>query len=120
MANDIILSTGTLALIGTGTLAFFTWLLSFLLESVKKDINKRWDEKEKADQDYRKEQMEDAYRQQRSQVVMSDCLAQIMKHMITGNHIEDLEKQQQRLEAVRDENEQAMMRKATKYNLRRQ
>lgn len=120
MANEIILSTGTLALIGTGTLAFFAWLFRFALESVKRDVNKRWDEKDKADQDYRKEQIEDAFRQQQGQIIMSDAIAQIMKHMITGNHIEDLEKQQQRLEAFREENERSLIKKATKYNLRRQ
>ena len=117
---EITLSSRTIAIIGSVTIGFLVWLFKFALESVKRDVNKRWDEKDKADQDYRKEQIEDAFRQQQGQIIMSDCLAQIMKHMITGNHVEDLEKQQPRLEAFRSENESALLKKATKYNLRRQ
>ena len=119
MMSEITLSSRTLALVGTATVAFLVWLFKFALESVKRDVNKRWDEKDRADQEYRQEQIEDAFRQQEGQIIMSDAIAQIMKHMITGNHIEDLEKQQKKLEAFRSENEQAMIRKATKYNLRR-
>lgn len=120
MPTQITVSSGTLGIIGAGALAFLTWLFKFALESVKRDVNKRWDEKDSEDKAYRTEQIEDSFRQQQGQIIMSDCLAQIMKHMITGNHIEDLEKQQARLEEFRTENERALLKKATKYNLRRQ
>ena len=120
MPQQITLNSSALALIGSGVVAFLVWLFKFALESVKRDVNKRWDEKEQQDKEYRQEQMEDAFRQQEGQIIMSDAIAQIMKHMITGNHIEDLEKQQQRLEAFRADNERAMLKKATKYGLRRQ
>lgn len=47
---------------------------------------------------------------------MSSCLAVILRHMITGNHIDDLERAQREVEAFRDENQQAITRKAAKYN----
>ena len=119
MPNQIALSSTTLILIGSATVAFFAWLFRFALESVKRDVNKRWDEKDRTDKEYRQEQIEDAFRQQEGQIIMSDCLSQIMRHMITGNHIEDLEKQQKKLEAFREENERAMLKKATKYKLRK-
>ncbi|MBR6464570.1 MAG: hypothetical protein IKS81_04700, partial [Verrucomicrobia bacterium] len=78
----------------------------------------RFARKEREDQDFRKEQIEDAILQGQGQQVMSTCLAEILKHMITGNHIEDLERAQQDLESFRRDNEAALLRKAAKYNLR--
>ena len=54
----------------------------------------------------------------RGQQVIGDCLHEVLRHMITGNHIEDLERVQTELEAFRQENQSALMKKAAKYNLR--
>ena len=54
----------------------------------------------------------------KGQQVIGDCLHEVLRHMTTGNHIEDLERVQAELEAYRQENQAAMMKKAAKYNLR--
>lgn len=94
------------------------WVFKFALESVKRDVNKRWDEKDRDDKEYRKEQIEDAIRAQRGQQVMGNALREILRHMITGNHIEDLERVQQDLEVYSAENNEALLKKAAKHNMR--
>ena len=64
------------------------------------------------------EQIEDAVRQLKGQEVMTNSLLVILRHMITGDHVEDLERAQSDLEKFRKENDEAMRTKAAKYNLR--
>ena len=103
------------AAIGIGVVAVVGWLFKWW---IAKTLDARFAKKEREDQEYRREQVDDAIRSLKGQMVMSGCLAEILKHMITGDHIEDLERQQQALEAFRSENEAAMLKKAAKYNLR--
>jgi len=113
------MSIGTYALIGIVTVAILGWLLGWLVPKlIGNSIDSRFAKKERAEQEYRKEQIEDALMQQRGQQVMSDCLHEILRHMITGDHIDDLEAAQRELEAFRDLNRESLMRKAAKYNLR--
>ena len=49
---------------------------------------------------------------------MTNSLLVILQHMIYGNHVENLERAQQDLQAFRADNEAAILEKATKYNLR--
>lgn len=101
------------AFLGFVVLSVIVWLFKWW---ISKSLDARFDAKKREDDEYRKEQIEDAIRQQRGQQVMSSCLAEILRHMITGNHIEDLERAQREIEAFRDENQQAITRKAAKYN----
>jgi len=113
------MSAGIYAAVGAAFLALLIWVLGWLVPKlVGSSIDARFARKERADQEYRKEQIEDAIRQQEGQQVMTDSLLVILRHMITGNHIEDLEKAQRDLEAFRSKNEAAMRLKAAKYNLR--
>lgn len=111
--------SGQYAAIGGAFLALLVWVLGWLLPKlVGKSIDSRFERKDREEREYRKEQIEDAIRQQEGQQVMTDSLLVILRHMITGNHIEDLEKAQKDLEAFRSKNESAMRLKAVKYNLR--
>ena len=113
------MSTGNYAAFGAGFLALLIWVLGWLVPKlVGNSIDTRFAKKERADQEYRKEQIEDAFRQMKGQQVIGDCLHEVLRHMTTGNHIEDLERVQAELEAYRQENQAAMMKKAAKYNLR--
>ena len=103
------------ATIGVLLLTVIGWLLKWW---IGKSLDARFQRKEREDQEYRREQIEDAILQSQGQQVMSTCLAEILKHMITGNHIEDLEQAQRDLDSFRRENEAALLRKAAKYNLR--
>ena len=103
------------ALIGAAVVGAVGWFAGWY---VPKMLDARFDRKEREDAEYRREQVEDAYRQARGQQVMGDCLHEVLRHMITGNHIDDLEKVQKELESFRAENASAILRKATKYNLR--
>ena len=103
------------ATIGIIVVGVIGWFVGWY---VPKTLDARFDRKEREDAEYRKEQVEDAYRQARGQQVMGDCLHEVLRHMITGNHIDDLERVQNELESFRAENAQAILRKATKYNLR--
>ena len=111
--------SGQYAAIGGAFLALLIWALGWLVPKlVGNSIDSRFAKKERSDQEYRKEQVEDALRQIKGQQVIGDCLHEVLRHMITGNHIEDLGRVQTELEAFRAENQEALMRKAAKYNLR--
>ena len=107
------------AVVGAVVVGILVWALGWLIPKfVGKSIDSQFEKKDREEQEYRKEQIEDAMRQQEGQQVMTDSLLVILKHMITGNHVDDLEKAQKNLEAFQNKNEQAMRLKAIKYNLR--
>lgn len=113
------MSTSIYISIGAAFLGLLVWVLGWLVPKlVGSSIDARFARKERSDQEYRVEQVEDALRQMRGQQVIGDCLHEVLRHMITGNHIEDLERVQSELEAFRQENQTALMKKAAKYNLR--
>lgn len=114
----ITLSNTALAGIGVVTVAIIVYLFKYFLRSAERQTNLRWDQKEAADREFRKEQIEDAYQQMRGMEILSNGLSVMMRHMITGDHIEDLERAQQQLEAYQTENNSRLMHKAAKYNLR--
>lgn len=113
------MSTGSYAAIGAALLAGLIWVLGWLVPKlVGSSIDAKFAKREREEQDYRMEQIEDAIRQLKGQEVMTNSLLVILRHMITGNHVEDLERAQRDLETFRNENEQALRLKAAKYNLR--
>ena len=113
------MTTGGYAAIGAAFIALLIWVLGWLVPKlVGSSIDARFARKERADREYQMEQVEDALRQMKGQQVIGDCLHEVLRHMITGNHIEDLERVQVELEAFRTENQTALMKKAAKYNLR--
>lgn len=113
------MTAGTYAAVGAAFLGLLTWVLGWLVPKlIGSSIDARFARKEREDQEYRKEQIEDAIRQQEGQQVMTDSLLVILRHMITGNHVEELERAQSDLEAFRTKNEAAMRLKAVKYKLR--
>ena len=113
------LSSSTLALIGLVTVAVASLAFKIMLNSVNHQINSRMDQAEKDRQDWQREQVDDAYQAMTGQQIMSNCLKEILRHMITGNHVEDLERVQTELEEYSREVEASQRRKAAKYNLRR-
>lgn len=112
------LSPNALAWIGAGALAVLAWLFKWGLDSFKKQVDSRLTQRERDDKDFRQEQVEDAYNQMLGQQVTTDCLHVMLRHMITGDHIDDLERAQTELDRYRETNTQRMTRKAAKYNLR--
>lgn len=116
--QTIAIDTEMVMKIGTVTVLVIGGLITFVVELVKRQVYSRMDQAEKDRQDWQKEQVEDAIRASKGQQVMSDSLNVILRHMIYGNHIEDLERSQQELQDFRRENNEAMLRKAAKYNLR--
>ena len=113
------MNTGAYVAIGTGFLGLLAWVLGWLVPKlVGSSIDSRFAKKERQDQEYRKEQIEDTIRQLEGQQVMTDSLLVILRHMITGNHVEDLEKAQKNLENFQQKNESAIRLKVAKYNLR--
>ena len=107
-----------LSKVGAATVVIIGALITFVVELMKRQVNRRLDKAEEDRRDWQKEQVEDAIRASKGQQVMSDSLNVILRHMIYGNHVEDLERSQQELQDFRRENNAAMMRKAAKYNLR--
>ena len=113
------MNSGTYVAVGSTFVGLLIWVLGWLVPKlVGNSIDSRFSKKEMADQEYRKEQIEDAIRQMKGQQVIGDCLHEVLRHMITGNHIDDLERVQTELEAFRTENQSALLRKAAKHNLR--
>ena len=112
------LSPNALAWIGAGAVAVIAWLFKWGLESVKKQVDTRLNQRDQDDREFRQEQIEDAYNAMRGQQVMTDCLSVMLRHMITGDHIEDLERVQGELSTYAEENNRTMTRKAAKYRLR--
>lgn len=107
------------AVVGAVVVGILAWVLGWLVPKlIGRQIDSHFERKDREEQEYRKEQIEDAMRQQEGQQVMTDSLLVILRHMITGNHIEDLERAQQNLQDFSHKNEQAMRLKAVKYNLR--
>ena len=104
--------------VGAVTLVLISAIITFVVELMKRQVNKRLDKAEEDRRDWQKEQVEDAIRASKGQQVMSDSLNVILQHMIYGNHVESLERSQQELQDFRRENNEAMLRKAAKYNLR--
>ena len=104
--------------VGGVTILIIGSLITFVVELMKRQVNKRLDKAEEDRHDWQKEQVEDAIRASKGQQVMSDSLNVILRHMIYGNHVEDLERSQQELQDFRRENNEAMLRKAAKYNIR--
>lgn len=107
------------AVVGAVIVGIIAWVLGWLVPKlIGKQIDSHFERKDREEQEYRKEQIEDAMRQQEGQQVMTDSLLVILRHMITGNHVEDLERVQRDLQDFSRKNEQAMRLKAVKYNLR--
>ena len=104
--------------VGAVTILIIGGLITFVVELMKRQVNKRLDKAERDRESWQREQVEDAIRASKGQQVMSDTLTVLLRHMIYGNHIEDLERSQQELQDFRRENNEAMLRKAAKYNLR--
>lgn len=104
--------------VGAVTLLVISGIVTFVVELMKRQVNKRLDKAEEDRREWQKEQVEDAIRSSKGQQVMSDSLNVILQHMIYGNHVENLERSQQELQDFRRENTEAMLRKAAKYNLR--
>ena len=104
--------------VGAVTVIVIGGLITFVVELVKRQVYHRMDQAENDRRDWQKEQVEDQIRASRGQQVMSDSLNVILRHMIYGNHVEDLERSQQELQTFREENNAAILRKAAKYNIR--
>ena len=113
------MSSSTLALIGLGTVAVLSLAFKIMLQSVNHQINMRMDEAEKERQDWQREQVDDSIQTMKGQQVMTNCLAVILRHLITGDHVDDLERAQTNLEQYYQEVEASQRRKAAKYNLHR-
>lgn len=114
------MNTSIYVTVGAAFLGLLVWALGWLVPKlVGSSIDARFARKERDDQEYRVEQVEDAMRQMRGQQVIGDCLHEVLRHMITGNHVEDLERVQTELEAFRNENQTALMKKAAKYKISR-
>lgn len=103
------------AAVGLVIVTVVGWLFKWW---IGRSLDARFNRKEQEDADFRKEQIEDTYRQLKGQQVMTNSLLVILRHMITGNHIEDLERAQTLLSDFQSDNEAAIMKKAAKYNLR--
>ena len=104
--------------VGGLTVLIIGGLITFVVEIMKRQVNKRLDKAEEERESWQREQVEDAIRASKGQQVMSDSLNVILRHMLYGDHVEDLERSQQELQDFRRENNEAMLRKAAKYNLR--
>ena len=113
------MNSSTLALIGLGTVAVLSLVFKVMLSSVNHQVNMRMDQAEKERQDWQREQVDDAYQAMKGQQIMSTCLKEILKHLITGDHIDDLENAQRDIEAYAREVEDSQRRKAAKYNIKR-
>ena len=114
------MSTSVYVTVGAAFLGLLVWVLGWLVPKlVGSSIDARFARKERDDQEYRVEQVEDAMRQMKGQQVIGDCLHEVLRHMITGNHVEDLERVQTELESFRNENRTALMKKAAKYKISR-
>ena len=109
------MTAGAYAAVGAAVLAGVIWFGKWW---ITKSLEAGFNRKEREDQEFRREQIEDTYRQLKGQQVMTNSLLVILRHMITGNHIEDLERAQTQLSEFQTENEAAIMKKAAKYNLR--
>ena len=115
--QTVTIDASTLLTIGSLTVIVVGALFTFAVEIVKRQINKRLDEAEQDRRDWQKEQVEDAIRASKGQQVMTNSLLVILRHMIYGNHTEELERSQKSLQAFEEENNAAMLRKAAKYNI---
>lgn len=104
--------------VGAVTVIVIGGLITFVIELVKRQVYRRMDQAESDRREWQKEQVEDQIRASRGQQVMSDSLNVILRHMIYGDHVEDLERSQQELQTFREENNAAILRKAAKYNIR--
>ena len=116
--QTISIDSETLFRIGSLTVLIIGALITFAVELVKRQVYKRMDKEEEDRREWQKEQVEDAIRAAKGQQVMSDSLNVILRHMIYGDHVEDLEQSQRDLQAFREESNAAMLKKAAKYNLR--
>ena len=109
------MTAGGYAAIGAAVLAGIIWFGKWW---ITKSLDAGFARKERVEQEFRREQIEDTFRQLKGQQVMTNSLLVILRHMITGNHIEDLERAQTQLSEFQTDNEAALLRKAAKYNLR--
>ena len=105
--------------IGVAVVGFLSWLFGAVVPKlIGNAIDARFERKNREDQEYRKEQIEDTFRQLKGQQVMTNSLLVILQHMIYGYHVESLERAQKDLQNFHNENEAAILKKAAKYNLR--
>lgn len=104
--------------IGTVAVLVIGGLITFVVELVKRQVYRRMDQAEEERAAWQKEQVEDQIRASRGQQIMSDTLTVLLRHIIYGDHVEDLERSQEELAAFKRENNEAMLRKAAKYNIR--
>ena len=117
-AQTVTIDASTLLTIGSLTVMVVGALFTFAIEIVKRQINNRLDRAERERLDWQKEQVEDQIRASKGQQVMSNSLTVILRHLIYGDHVEDLERAQKNLQDFQEESNAAMLRKAAKYNIR--
>ena len=113
------MNSSTLALIGLGTVAVLSLAFKIMLQSINHQINSRMDQAERERQDWQKEQVDDSIQAMKGQQITSTCLTVILRHLITGDHVDDLERSQRELEEYSREVEASQRKKAAKYNLSR-
>ena len=113
------MNSSTLALIGLGTVGILSLVFKVMLSSVNHQVNMRMDQEAKDRQDWQMEQVDDSIQAMKGQQIMTNCLAVILRHLITGDHVDDLERAQVNLNEYYQEVEASQRKKAAKYNLRR-
>lgn len=105
--------------LGTVALVLFGFVVAFLVERFKKQVNARLDDAEADRKDFQREQVEDAIDAMEGQALMMDSLRGILQHLITGDHISDLERMQDKLEKYSDASTKRQREKAAKWNIKR-
>lgn len=106
------LSDKTLLWIGGGVVALAVVVIKWALDRMLEQVDERLDERDK-------ENEEDVLHSLRGQQVVMDCLHEMLRHMITGDHIADLESVQTEMESYRQENKDRALKKVAKYESRR-
>jgi hypothetical protein len=106
------LSDKALIWIGGGVIALAVIIIKWALDRVLRKVDQRLDERDK-------ENEEDVLHSLKGQQVVMDCLHEMLRHMITGDHIADLERVQTEMEGYRQENKDRTLKKAAKYESRR-
>lgn len=112
MTTPPTVSDSTLLAIGGCVIALVVIIVKWAVDRALRKVDARLDEREK-------EQEEDVLHSLKGQQVMMDCLHEMLKHMITGDHIDDLEQVQSELEEYRRKNKDRTLKKAALYEARR-
>ena len=116
---ELEVSSQTIMTVGAVTLFILGLAFKIGVDSIKKTINIRLDQRHTEEVALRKENEEDMIHSMEGQQIICDCIHELIYAVLHNEHNGGLEDVSNDLESFRTKNKQMIVKKAARYNLSR-